>query len=105
MNKIKGSYQTDWLVEACNYAVSRGATVWMITQLTKEAQGVRYGWNKGVLREPDQSELQGSALIGSGADGAIAVYQEEQAQGSKLFVCGVKASFDCQIDYLVIIKI
>ena len=78
--------------------MARGATIWIVNQLTKEAQGVRYGWNKGVLREPDQSELQGSALIGSGADGAIAVYQEEQAQGSKLYVCGVKASFDCQID-------
>ena len=65
-------------------------TVWLICQLQKQCQSTKYGLVNGILKQPGQSDLEGAASIGWGADGIVSLYKEETAEEKKLFLCAVK---------------
>ena len=91
---IKGSVQATWVADCCTRAVARGATVWLVVQLKKTLQSVRFGLHNGVLNQPKQGDLEGSGAIGTALDGGIAQYREESDEGDKLFICSIKARFE-----------
>ena len=90
INYWGGFWGSNWIADACSRAATKNVTVWLICQLQKQCQSTKYGLVNGILKQPEQSDWEGSVTIGWGADGIVSLCKEETAEAKKLFLCAVK---------------